>query len=197
MAKVYLGDQKDDIHHSRITPLWQGTDADRALLARYCDKDARLPWAINAKQRLFGNTLAMARVAGVNIEEIVTHGQQRKVMSMILRMCRQVAAEGAGGVDDDGDAATPPPPLVLVPTEAITAEAAANDDVIGYEGATVMDPEVGFYDKPVTTLDFASLYPSIMQAHNLCYTTLLSAEQVIHSPPLQLNIYQPLFPLPF
>ena len=26
---------------------------------------------------------------------------------------------------------------------------------------------------PIATLDFASLYPSIMMAHNLCYTTLL------------------------
>ena len=31
----------------------------------------------------------------------------------------------------------------------------------------------GFYKTPVATLDFASLYPSIMMAHNLCYTTLL------------------------
>jgi len=34
----------------------------------------------------------------------------------------------------------------------------------------------GFYKQPVATLDFASLYPSIMMAHNLCYTTLLSNE---------------------
>lgn len=26
---------------------------------------------------------------------------------------------------------------------------------------------------PIATLDFASLYPSIMMAHNLCYTTLV------------------------
>jgi len=31
-----------------------------------------------------------------------------------------------------------------------------------------------FYDIPIATLDFSSLYPSIMMAHNLCYTTLLS-----------------------
>lgn len=42
-----------------------------------------------------------------------------------------------------------------------------------YEGATVIEPTKGYYDVPITTLDFASLYPSIMMAHNLCYTTLL------------------------
>lgn len=42
-----------------------------------------------------------------------------------------------------------------------------------YEGATVIDPFRGFYNTPIATLDFASLYPSIMIAHNLCYTTLL------------------------
>merc|ERR1712126_638529 len=31
----------------------------------------------------------------------------------------------------------------------------------------------GYYDVPIATLDFSSLYPSIMMAHNLCYTTLL------------------------
>ena len=30
-----------------------------------------------------------------------------------------------------------------------------------------------FYDVPIATLDFSSMYPSIIQAHNLCYTTLL------------------------
>ena len=42
-----------------------------------------------------------------------------------------------------------------------------------YEGAIVIDPQVGFYEKPIATLDFASLYPSIMMAHNLCYSTLV------------------------
>lgn len=47
-----------------------------------------------------------------------------------------------------------------------------------YEGATVIEPIRGYYDVPIATLDFASLYPSIMQAHNLCYTTMLKPNQI-------------------
>jgi len=43
-----------------------------------------------------------------------------------------------------------------------------------YEGATVIEPKRGYYDVPIATLDFSSLYPSIMMAHNLCYTTLVN-----------------------
>lgn len=42
-----------------------------------------------------------------------------------------------------------------------------------FEGATVIEPKKGYYPDPIATLDFSSLYPSIMMAHNLCYTTLL------------------------
>ena len=48
---------------------------------------------------------------------------------------------------------------------------------VGYEGATVLEAKQGFYRTPVATLDFASLYPSIMMAHNLCYSTLLPPER--------------------
>ena len=40
----------------------------------------------------------------------------------------------------------------------------------------------GFYDEPIATLDFASLYPSIMMAHNLCYSTLVSREDLASLP---------------
>jgi DNA polymerase delta subunit 1 len=47
-----------------------------------------------------------------------------------------------------------------------------------YEGATVIEPNKGFYNQPIATLDFSSLYPSIMMAHNLCYTTLLEKRTI-------------------
>jgi DNA polymerase delta subunit 1 len=48
-----------------------------------------------------------------------------------------------------------------------------------YQGAVVIEPSRGYYDEPVATLDFSSLYPSIMMAHNLCYSTLLFSREEV------------------
>lgn len=36
-----------------------------------------------------------------------------------------------------------------------------------------IEPAVSLYKEPVAVLDFQSLYPSIMIAHNYCFTTCL------------------------
>jgi DNA polymerase delta subunit 1 len=53
----------------------------------------------------------------------------------------------------------------------------SNDD--GYAGATVLEPTPGFYDQPVDTLDFSSLYPSIMVANSLCYSTVILKDKYL------------------
>jgi DNA polymerase delta subunit 1 len=85
---------------------------------------------------------------------LLTRGQQIKVVSQLLRKAKEQD--------------------LLIPAMKIDV----NDE---FEGATVIEPIRGYYDVPISTLDFSSLYPSIMIAHNLCYTTLLRSKDNIDS----------------
>jgi DNA polymerase delta subunit 1 len=143
----FLGEQKEDVHHSIITDLQNGNDETRRRLAVYCLKDAHLPLRLLDKLMCLINYMEMSRVTGVPMNYLLTRGQQIKVVSQLYRKARThnllIPAMDPHGTDEK------------------------------YEGATVIEPEKGFYQVPIATLDFTSLYPSIMMAHNLCYSTWL------------------------
>uniref|UniRef100_A0A8I3XDN2 DNA polymerase n=1 Tax=Callithrix jacchus TaxID=9483 RepID=A0A8I3XDN2_CALJA len=142
----FLGEQKEDVQHSIITDLQNGNDQTRRRLAVYCLKDAYLPLRLLERLMVLVNAVEMARVTGVPLSYLLSRGQQVKVVSQLLRQAKQ---EG-----------------LLMPV----VRSEGGED---YTGATVIEPLKGYYDVPIATLDFSSLYPSIMMAHNLCYTTLL------------------------
>uniref|UniRef100_A0A7N8XBP1 DNA polymerase n=1 Tax=Mastacembelus armatus TaxID=205130 RepID=A0A7N8XBP1_9TELE len=150
----FLQEQKEDVQHSIITDLQNGNEQTRRRLAVYCLKDAYLPLRLLQKLMCVINYMEMARVTGVPLTYLLSRGQQIKVVSQLLRQAMKQ------------DLVMP-----VIKTEG-------GED---YTGATVIEPEKGYYSVPIATLDFSSLYPSIMMAHNLCYTTLLqkgSAEKL-------------------
>jgi len=63
-----------------------------------------------------------------------------------------------------------PPHRIYTRTEA-ERRAEQNET---FEGAVVVDPEPGLYERPTNTLDWASLYPSIMVTYNFCFSTLVA-----------------------
>ncbi|KAG6966941.1 hypothetical protein JG688_00006535 [Phytophthora aleatoria] len=154
VSAAFLGQQKEDVPHGIISDLQRGTDDDRHRLAVYCLKDAYLPLRLLDKLSYLVNFIEMARVSGVPIDFLIERGQQIKVFSMLLRKCKDAS--------------------LVVPT----LPRSQNNEDAGYEGATVIEPKKAFYSVPIATLDFASLYPSIMQAFNLCYSTLVAPGDV-------------------
>ncbi|CCM00374.1 uncharacterized protein FIBRA_02404 [Fibroporia radiculosa] len=148
----FLGEQKEDVHHSVITDLQNGGPESRRRLAVYCLKDAYLPQRLIDKLMCFINYTEMARVTGVPFNYLLSRGQSIKVLSQLYRKA-----------NDDG---------YIIPS----LKGEGSDEQ--YEGATVIEPMKGYYDVPIATLDFSSLYPSIMMAHNLCYTTLVDKKVI-------------------
>jgi len=162
VSRHFLSKQKEEVHHSMINRLFEKDEFSRRKLALYCLKDAYLALELMNKLLSVYNVTEMARVTGVPASYIFKRGQQVRVASQLYRRTR-----------DEG---------FIIP--CIHFEK-GTDDGIQYEGATVIKPLTGFYEKPVTTLDFASLYPSVMIAHNICYTTLVPSNKISQLSPAQ------------
>ena len=81
----FLGEQKEDVHHSVISDLQAGNAQTRRRLAVYCLKDAYLPLRLLDKLMCIINAMEMARVTGVPLSYLQTRGQQIKVVSQLLR----------------------------------------------------------------------------------------------------------------
>ncbi|KAH9668765.1 DNA polymerase delta catalytic subunit [Citrus sinensis] len=160
----FLSEQKEDVHHSIISDLQNGNAETRRRLAVYCLKDAYLPQRLLDKLMFIFNYVEMARVTGVPISFLLSRGQSIKVLSQLLRKAKQKN-------------------LVIPNVKQAGSEQGT------YEGATVLEARAGFYEKPIATLDFASLYPSIMMAYNLCYSTLVTPEDArkLNLPPECVN----------
>jgi len=153
VSKLYLGDQKIDMPAKEMFARYKEEDPVKLReVAEYCIKDTLLPHRLVKHLCTLLNLLEMAKATWVPLNYLVERGQQIKVFSQLTKKAREMG--------------------FMVPTikyGAIPEEP--------YEGATVLDAQKGAYYTPITALDFEALYPSIIMAHNLCYSTWVMDEK--------------------
>ena len=153
VSKLYLGDQKIDMAPKEMFARYREEDPVKLReVAEYCIKDTLLPHKLMKKLCTLLNLVEMAKATWVPANFLVERGQQIKVFSQLTKKARELG--------------------FMVPTiryGAIPEEP--------YEGATVLDAQKGAYYTPITALDFEALYPSIMMAHNLCYSSYVMDEK--------------------
>ena len=153
VSKLYLGDQKIDMAPKEMFARYkEGDPVKLREVAEYCIKDTLLPHRLMKKLCILLNLIEMAKATWVPVTFLVERGQQIKVFSQLTKKARELG--------------------FMVPT--IRYGSLPEEP---YEGATVLDAQKGAYYTPITALDFEALYPSIMMAHNLCYSSYVMDEK--------------------
>jgi DNA polymerase family B/DNA polymerase family B, exonuclease domain len=97
---------------------------------------------------LVGRTAELARVFGMDFTSVLSRGSQFRVESVLLRLTKSYNY------------------LLYSPSRHDVANQRTAECL-----PLVMEPRSDFYTSPVLVLDFQSLYPTIMIAYNLCYST--------------------------
>ena len=167
VSKEFLKDQKIDMPIKEMfTRFRDGNPVLLGEVADYCIKDTELPHRISEKLCLIQNLIEMAKATWVPLSYLSERGQQIKVFSQLARKARELG--------------------FMIPT--LYSKATGDEK---YQGATVLDAQTGAYYGPITALDFASLYPSIMRAHNLCYSSLVIDPRFSNVPGVVYEQYGP------
>ena len=168
VSKHFLSDQKNDMPVKEIFSRYKEGDPVRlGEVADYCIQDTVLPHKLMEKLCQIQNLVEMAKACWVPLAFLSERGQQIKVFSQMAKKARELN--------------------FIIPT--FRRLDAPSDDQ--YQGATVLDAQTGAYYGPITALDFASLYPSIMCAHNLCYSTLVMNAKYDNLPGVEYEQYGP------
>ena len=108
---------------------------------------------------LIGQTSEFARVFGIEFYDVLSRGSQYRVESMMLRTAKPMNY------------------IPLSPSVQQRARMKAPECI-----PLTLEPESKFYTEPVVVLDFQSLYPSIMIAYNICYSTCIGKlENIVHA----------------
>ena len=130
-------------------PEYIAAKAEMTRVVEYCICDSELVLKLFNKMNVWIGQVEMSSIVGVPIQHLSTKGQQHRCLSQIYDLAARL-----GYVLDSRDAPT-----------------------YGYSGGFVFDPIPGIYDN-IICLDFASLYPNIIRAYNICYSTLVPPEMM-------------------
>lgn len=151
VATSLIGAEKDPVGYKEIFAAYASKKM--ARVGKYCVQDSYLCIGIFEKIHCWEYLSEMAAICKVTMFEVYTKGQQWKTYCRIYDYCVQ-----------RGD---------LV----VTSNGYSSEQGERYTGAFVLDPKPGLYEN-VVPLDFASMYPNIIIAYNICYSTFVPSSMV-------------------
>lgn len=158
VAKKFLGEGKHDVPAKEMFEIYDLEDPvlrrkEMSRVGAYCVQDSVLVLKLFEKFSMWYSFIEQSNINDVPMSYLTTRGQQIRIMNKIIREVQRRRTSGDVIIIDKM-------PQVK----------------IYYAGAFVRDPRLGRF-RNVLTWDFASLYPSILMAYNMCFTTIVRPDQ--------------------
>ena len=135
-----------------------GEHGGAARLMRYSLRRAELVAGLMSKLDTYVEHVELSRCCGLTVPVVLYQAQLIRTHSLLLRAARRAGFVLGGQLDGGALSASP---FLIHPIEQQTS---------------------GLYNDPVAVLDFASLYPSAIIAHNIDYSTLVHPSDVPGKP---------------
>ncbi len=157
VSKELLNREKLDIAPLEMEEHWIDSGEKFKKFIDYARRDSELALDLILKLKLLDKYIALAQVSGSLLQETVDGGQTSMVEALLLK---EFALRDR----------------IILPKPGDELSAKRYDMSSDLKGGEVLEPKKGLLEN-VLILDYKSLYPTIMMAHNLCYTTVVTGDR--------------------
>ncbi|KAK0099991.1 DNA-directed DNA polymerase alpha catalytic subunit pol1 [Cadophora gregata] len=165
MCSIYLpGTIRREVDNEQALKTWASTKDGLMDYVTHCEADTFFIAALALKVQLLPLTKVLTNLAGNSWARTLTGTRAERNEYILLHefhrnkyICPDKAVfKGKQQVEEEN-------------ADEESGDVKKKDK---YKGGLVFEPEKGLYDKFVLVMDFNSLYPSIIQEFNICFTTV-------------------------
>jgi DNA polymerase alpha subunit A len=165
MCQLVLNKRREELDNEAALKSWATTKEGLLNYVKHCQADAYFIAAISMKVQMLPLTKVLTNLAGNSWARTLSGTRAERNEYILLHefhknqyICPdkqwgkgKIKVEEEAGEGEEG------------------ADAKKKDK---FKGGLVFEPEKGLYDKFILVMDFNSLYPSIIQEFNICFTTV-------------------------
>ena len=173
MCELYLGDGniRQEVDNEAALKTWAITAKGLTNYISHCEADTYFIAAIALRVQMLPLTKVLTNLAGNSWARTLSGTRAERNEYILLHefhrnkyICPdKIWGKGKQKVEDE------------LPEGEEGVDVKKKDK---YKGGLVFEPEKGLYDKFILVMDFNSLYPSIIQEYNICFTTVDRSDQV-------------------
>jgi DNA polymerase alpha subunit A len=165
MCQLVLNKRREELDNEAALKSWATTKEGLLNYVKHCQADAYFIAAISMKVQMLPLTKVLTNLAGNSWARTLSGTRAERNEYILLHEFHKnkyICPDKQWGRG-------------RVKAEEETAEGEEGADAKKkdkFKGGLVFEPEKGLYDKFILVMDFNSLYPSIIQEFNICFTTV-------------------------